>query len=177
MLKAKTKILQSIEKLCFLLCKNGNDRAELKNIRELSNASDKRPKIKSFLAKRLAQHSTQCLIYDNASDLNALKLWLPLDDSLFKNGRIIVTTRNENIQNIRFPFEMKMIKVPYLSHREKKALFYRINKRGRTVSQITSQTKVLRNRCLTKRLLHRLVSARLASILTKKHSAMQKQGN
>ena len=53
----ENKIVQSIENLCFLLCKNGNDRAELKNIKELSNASDKRPKIKSFLAKRLAQHS------------------------------------------------------------------------------------------------------------------------
>jgi hypothetical protein len=116
------------------LCKNGNDRAELKNIRDLSTASDKRPKIKSFLAKRLAQHSNWCLIYDNAMDINALKLWLPLDDDLFKNGKIIVTTRNENIQNIRFPFEMKMIKVPYLLHREKKALFYRINKKGDSVT-------------------------------------------
>ena len=127
--ETENKIVQSIENLCFLLCKNGNDRAELKNIRELSNASDKRPKIKSFLAKKLTKYSNWCLIYDNATDLNALKLWLPLDDSMFKNGKIIVTTRNENIQNIRFPFEMKMIKVPYLSHREKKVLFYRINKK------------------------------------------------
>ena len=59
---------------------------------------------------------------------------MSVGDDLFKNGKIIVTTRNENIQNIRLPFEMKMIKVPYLSHREKKSLFYRISKKGDSVT-------------------------------------------
>ena len=64
------------------------------------------------------------MIYDNATDLKVLELWLPLDDSLYKNGKIIIITSNDGIQDLCFPFEIKTIKVPYLLRQEKETLFY-----------------------------------------------------
>ena len=120
----ENEITKSFESLCFLICENAKDREDLKDITSLSDVSSKRPKLKSFLGKRLSKRGNWCLIYDNATDLKALELWLPLDDSLYKNGKIIVTTSNESIQDLCFPFEIKTVKVPYLSKQEKETSFY-----------------------------------------------------
>jgi DNA-binding CsgD family transcriptional regulator/ABC-type dipeptide/oligopeptide/nickel transport system ATPase component len=124
--ESEFKIISSFLELLFLLSKTEEHKNMLKTINGITNALEKRKKIKVFLAELLRKHKNWCLIYDNVEDLELLKFWLPLDGDLFKNGNIIITTKNKNIEHGAYPFPLQVIKVGTLSLEESEKLFYSI---------------------------------------------------
>lgn len=121
--ESEFKLIESFEALLFLLCTTDRQHNMLQAIKSIKNIDEKRKKLKVFLADLIKQHKNWCFLYDNVDDLDILKKWIPVDGNLFKNGKIIITTRNENIKNILLPCAVNVIKVDHLSYDESEKLF------------------------------------------------------
>ena len=90
---------ESFKNLAQALAKTDEDKKLLREFLEtrLSIAREKR--LIEFVKDRLKLHSGWFLIYDNVEDFAAIQAYFPIDISTWGKGRILLTTRNHNIQN------------------------------------------------------------------------------
>ena len=130
--ESEFKIIESFEDLIFLLSKTDEQLKTLQFIKNIDNPEEKRKKLKIFLADLLKGYKNWCIIYDNAEELELLRKWLPLDSNLFSNGNIIITTKNQSIENLVFPYPLNIVNVSHLTEVESEKLFYSIvNKKSK----------------------------------------------
>lgn len=121
--ESEFKIIKSFEDLLFLLCKTDEQRNILQAIKIIKNLDEKRKKLKAFLANLLKNYKNWCFLYDNVEDLDMLKRWLPLDCNLFKNGLVVITTRNAHVNHLISPCVIDVVKINHLSYDESEKLF------------------------------------------------------
>lgn len=122
--ESEFKLIESFEDLIFLLLKNDEQLKSLKFIKSINSPEEKRKKLTILIKELLKGYKNWCIIYDNAENLDLLRSWLPLDNILFKNDNIIITTKNKNIENLVFPYQLNIINISYLTTKESRRLLY-----------------------------------------------------
>jgi DNA-binding CsgD family transcriptional regulator len=139
-------LTSSFESLAQALVKTEGDKNPLKKIQDIKDAEAKEEKIIQFVKKHLSSHSDWFLIFDNVEKFTDIQKYFPQDFATWGKGKVILTTRNSNIQNnehINFTLSVGEL----LSH-QKLHLFTQIMKNNSspfTSKQIEEAKKFLEN--------------------------------
>lgn len=124
--ETKNSLTASFEALAYAISKTPEEKRELISIQEIKEASEREGKLLVFLKERIKLHSNWIFIYDNVDSFSDIKNFFPYDTNSWGNGKIIVTTRNNNIANNIYINTMNVISIGELSDAEKLALFDKI---------------------------------------------------
>lgn len=97
--ETKGSLRESFKNLANALSKTENDKKILRGLREIKNSLEREEKILRFVKERLRFHPNWLLIYDNVEELADIQKHFPQDADTWGQGKIILTTRDNNIQN------------------------------------------------------------------------------
>jgi len=89
----------SFKNLAGALLKTEEDKKILRGIQKIKNPTEKQEKIIQFVKKRLRIYSNWFLIYDNVEKFTDIQKYFPQDSVTWGDGKILLTTRDGNIQN------------------------------------------------------------------------------
>ncbi|MDR2781848.1 MAG: LuxR C-terminal-related transcriptional regulator, partial [Holosporaceae bacterium] len=109
--------------LAYKLAKNQSQREDLVFIHGISDENEKHRQLLHFVQCRMREISDWILALDNLEDLEYLKIFCPLSINMWGKGKIIITTRNENIKTVDYLGKIKIIPVCELEQKEKIELF------------------------------------------------------
>ncbi|MBY0501354.1 MAG: tetratricopeptide repeat protein [Alphaproteobacteria bacterium] len=128
---------ESFENLAHTLSRSEEDKKTLKEILELKNTAKREEEILLFVKDRLRLHANWFLIFDNMEKFSDIQKYLPKDDETWGQGKIILTTRDGNIQNNKHINDI--IPVGVLDESQKLDLFNKIMNAGNPSSHLLSQ--------------------------------------
>lgn len=89
----------SFEKLAVALLKTDGDKKELREIQEIKTLQEREEKLIKFVKTRLKATSNWFLIFDNVDEFTHIQNYFPQDFHTWGTGKIILTTRDYNLQN------------------------------------------------------------------------------
>lgn len=124
-----TSLRESFENLAQTLAKTEEDKKNLKELQEIKNATKKEEKILQFVKEHLKLQEDWLLIYDNVRSFQDIQSYFPKDSHTWGQGKIILTTRDSNIQNNKYINEA--IQVGTLDESQKLTLFAKIMSNGK----------------------------------------------
>lgn len=116
-------ILNSFADLANVLASTNELRDDLLYIKSIANSLERGKKLVSFVITELKKSNDWCLLFDNVDDFNAVKPYILFDSKICGNGKILITTRNENLKNIGYFHNFSSIDVGDLSKDEQLKLF------------------------------------------------------
>lgn len=90
---------RSVEQLAQTLAKNATDQKRLRQIQKIKNPVVREEKVIQFVKGHLKLNSDWLLIYDNVEEFSDIEKYFPQDNGTWGKGKIILTTRNNTIQN------------------------------------------------------------------------------
>jgi DNA-binding CsgD family transcriptional regulator/tetratricopeptide (TPR) repeat protein len=114
----------SFNKLGQKLAQSDVDQRLLKNIQTMSLLSEKETKLIQFVKDRLKLNPKWFLIYDNVETFVAIQKYFPNDPSEWGEGKILLTSRNSNLENNKYI--NNIIHIGELTSKEKLDLFTKI---------------------------------------------------
>lgn len=128
-LNAETKenLLSSFKDLAYSLATTNKKKEELDYIKQIQNSDERDKQLLIFVKNCLKNNPDWLLIYDNIENVSDIKNFLPIDSELWGVGKVIVTTRDNNISNNSDYIEPKnVINIQELSQDESLILFCKI---------------------------------------------------
>jgi len=120
------EIIKSFERLAIVLAKNKEERDEIEHLHMLNNMDHFKTKLMAIVQNQLHDRRNWLLIYDNVDNINDIIQYLPRSENVWGEGKILITTRNQNIVDSQYINRTNVIAVPELSAEEKKNLFFKI---------------------------------------------------
>ncbi|MBA3813971.1 MAG: tetratricopeptide repeat protein [Alphaproteobacteria bacterium] len=114
----------SFENFAHALGKTEEEKRTLQALQELKNSSERKEKLIIFVKERLKLYSPWFLIFDNVANFSDIQQYFPQDSKTWGEGKIILTTRNNNIQNS--PLISHVISTGELTPEQKLGLFTKI---------------------------------------------------
>lgn len=135
--ETRESLKNSFERLAQNLSKREKDKRELKEIQEIKDSRAREEKLVEFVKSHLKLRSNWFLIYDNVEKLTDIQKYFPLDPQIWGQGKVLLTSRNTNIQNNGQIGHV--LSVGELSQKQKLELFMKIMNRGS--SQILTATQ------------------------------------
>lgn len=97
--KTKGTLLSSLESLAYTLSKTAEDKKTIKEIQEIKNSNEREEKINLLIKEKLRSLNNWLLIYHNAENISNIQQYIPKDAKSWGEGRVILTTRDSNIQD------------------------------------------------------------------------------
>ncbi|WP_420887389.1 tetratricopeptide repeat protein [Candidatus Paracaedibacter symbiosus] len=97
--ETKESLMHSFENLAYALSQTDEHQKILRNIQGIQHEQEKEDKILLFVKERLKSNSNWLLIYDNVELFTDIQKYFPQDFRTWGKGKIILTTRNSNLQN------------------------------------------------------------------------------
>ncbi|MBA3814337.1 MAG: tetratricopeptide repeat protein [Alphaproteobacteria bacterium] len=137
--ETKESLNNAFENLADALSKTELERKKLKELKDIKVATEKAIKIISFVREKLKSHSNWLLIYDNVEKLGDIQEYVPHDASVWGKGRVIILTRDKNIENNNNI--NTTIQINELSPEEKLSLFTKIMTSGNSNKFDSSQAE------------------------------------
>ncbi|OJW46804.1 MAG: hypothetical protein BGO67_11650 [Alphaproteobacteria bacterium 41-28] len=128
-------LFNSFESLASALSKKEEYKKILREVNAIKNPTEREEKIIQFIKERLRSYSNWFLIYDNIETFKDIQQYLPQDPHAWGEGKIILTTRNSNIQ------VKDIIPIQELNQNQMSNLFFNIVEDGNT-QQLTPAQKV-----------------------------------
>jgi tetratricopeptide (TPR) repeat protein len=127
-LNAETKIslMNSFKDLAYELAQTKEQAEELSFIHQIQNSEEKEKQLLIFIKNLLKGYPNWILIYDNVVTFSEIKNYLPDHSEVWGVGKVILTTRNSNIQNTNYIEPNNVIQVEELSQEESLKLFCNI---------------------------------------------------
>ena len=129
----------SFENLAYALTKTGKDQKILREIQGIKNSTEREEKIIQFVKECLKKHLNWFLTYDNVEKFSDIQRYFPRDFATWGQGKIILTTRDSNIQNNKHI--NYIIHIRELNLHQKINLFTKIMNQENTVSFTPIQTE------------------------------------
>lgn len=133
--ETKEKLINSYIELAYVLAQTKKEKENLKLIQENKEAEIKEKQFKGFVEGRLKEKGDWLLIFDNVQDINTIKDYLPQNPRIWGNGKVLITTRDANIEHSNNINSVLFIKE--LTPDEKSTLFIKI-KDNKSVKRMTS---------------------------------------
>ncbi|MBS0186063.1 MAG: tetratricopeptide repeat protein [Proteobacteria bacterium] len=90
---------ESFEKLAHVLARTEIDQKGLKEILEMRDPIEKEDGMIQFVKERLRSQSNWLLLYDNVVAFADIQNYFPHDSMTWGSGKVILTTRDANIEN------------------------------------------------------------------------------
>jgi DNA-binding CsgD family transcriptional regulator/tetratricopeptide (TPR) repeat protein len=90
---------ESFEELAQALAKSEQEKKEIKRIHNIKDINERNIQITQFIKDKLKSHTSWLLIFDNVEILSDIQTHLPHDSTAWGNGKIILTSRDNNIRN------------------------------------------------------------------------------
>lgn len=122
--ETKSSLYESFDNLAHALAKTEEDKKILRGLLETKNSRQKKEKLINFVKERLKLHSPWFLVFDNVENFEDIQKYFPQDPKIWGEGKVILTTRNMNIQNSHFT--NKVISIGELTPKQKQDLFVKI---------------------------------------------------
>lgn len=97
--ETKESLKNSFANLAYALVKTDQQKQYLKELEYIKDPIEKEKRILQLVKEGLRSHSDWLLIYDNVLQLNKIQNYFPSDPNTWGKGKIILTTRDANIQN------------------------------------------------------------------------------
>lgn len=119
---------ESFENLAYKLSKTEADKKTLKDFHIIKDVLKREENIISFVKERLKLYGNWFLIYNDVEKFTDIYKYFPNDANVWGSGKIIITTRNVNLQNNNHM--NKIIQISELNPEEKAALFIKIMEQG-----------------------------------------------
>jgi DNA-binding CsgD family transcriptional regulator/tetratricopeptide (TPR) repeat protein len=143
-INAETVVSTSISMKCLAhsLVETETQRQNLRYILGTQGSIEREKQLMFFIKSRLNEMRDWCLLFDNVEDFEVLKRFY-LPDS---RGKIIITSRNEEIQNVSYLGKISRIVVDELTEDEKYQLFSSILEKNKwNASKVRKFLKQLPN--------------------------------
>ncbi|MBN9412958.1 MAG: tetratricopeptide repeat protein [Candidatus Paracaedimonas acanthamoebae] len=127
-LNAETKesLLNSFRDLAYALAETKEKKEELNFIQNIQNPEEKEKQILSFVKRHLKLKKEWLLIYDNVENFPEIKKYFPQDPLVWGAGKVIITTRDSNLQNAGYIKTENVLHIEELSERESLTLLSKI---------------------------------------------------
>lgn len=135
--ETKETLSESFEDLADQLSKTDEDKRILMGIIKLKDATKREGKIIQFVKERLRTYQNWLLIYDNVEKFADIQNHFPKDPGCWGQGRVILTTQDNNIENNKYV--NNTIVINELGTEEKLSLFIKIMNAGGSSSFVNLQ--------------------------------------
>lgn len=119
-------LINSFKDLAYMLAQHKEAREKLDFIQNIKNSQEREKQIIFFVRDELKKNQDWMLIFDNIESLEKIKKYLPRDPQIWGTGKIIITTRNDNIRNTSFMKPENVIYISELTAKEALILFSKI---------------------------------------------------
>ncbi|OJW47905.1 MAG: hypothetical protein BGO67_03170 [Alphaproteobacteria bacterium 41-28] len=129
----------SFEKLAQVLASTEIDQRILRGFQEIKDPTEKEDRIIQFVKERLKLIENWVLIYDNLETFADIQKHFPHDSDTWGQGKIILTTRDANIENNKEVTHT--IPIGELSPTQKLNLFKKVMEKGNARLLTVSQTE------------------------------------
>ena len=120
----------SFEDLAGALAQTEKEQKILVGFQDIKNPTEREKKLIEFVKKRLRAHLDWFFIFDNVEGFQNIQKYFPQDMETWGQGKIILTTRNSNIQNNKYV--RNTIQICELNQKQKLHLFMKIMTNGNT---------------------------------------------
>ncbi|MBX9621277.1 MAG: tetratricopeptide repeat protein [Alphaproteobacteria bacterium] len=130
--ETKEDLQASFESLAQALAKSDEDQKMLRGLFKVRIPLEREAKILQFVKERLHSQNNWFLIFDNLQQFNDIQNHFPKDPEIWGQGRVILTTRDRNIENN--VHVSSAIVVGELNTEQKLALFQKIMDNGTSLS-------------------------------------------
>lgn len=131
--ETKEDLQASFENLAQALARFSNeDQKILRGLFKVRIPLERETKIIQFVKERLRAQNNWFLIFDNVQQFNDIQNHFPKDPDIWGQGRVILTTRDRNIENNAYV--SSAIVVGELNPEQKLALFQKIMSNGASLS-------------------------------------------
>lgn len=124
--ETEDSIFSSFLDLAYNIANTPEQKKELELIKNLQDIVDKKNNLIRFVADVLKKSGDWILLMDNVVSLKNIKMYIPGNVEYWGKGRVIMTTRNENIKGSKFIKLSQVIDIEELSDEEKRELFSKI---------------------------------------------------
>lgn len=124
--ETKERLMNSFKELASKLAKTKEQKEEIGFIDFIENPEEKEIQLLFLVRNWLREKPNWILIYDNVEDLVEMKSYFPKDVKVWGNGKVIITTRDKNIENAAYIKPENIVNVEALSDDEKLILFSKI---------------------------------------------------
>ncbi len=127
-LNAETKetLITSIKQLAYSISKTEEEKQELTIILQTKDELERERKLFEFLKIKVKNYPNWLIIYNNVETFKDIKEYFPHDSKVWGNGKIIITTRDGNIEHNKHIPSENIIYVGELTQEEKLELFNKI---------------------------------------------------
>ncbi len=122
----KESLINSFKELSYALAKTKDQKSELEFIQTIQNSEEKEKRLLLLIKNWLREKPNWILIYDNVENLADMKSYFPEDAKVWGKGRVLITTRDKNIENTTYIKTENIIHIEELSDEEKLTLFSKI---------------------------------------------------
>ncbi|HQS84470.1 MAG: hypothetical protein B7Y25_06075 [Alphaproteobacteria bacterium 16-39-46] len=119
----KETLMTSFNDLAYSLAKTKKQKENLEFIQKISDPQEKEKQILSFVKEALKEKRNWVLIYDNVENFAEIKNYFPQDPDVWGHGKVILTTRDSNINNTSYIKSENIIEVGELQPEEALKLF------------------------------------------------------
>lgn len=140
-------IIDSLKGLAHALCKSQEEKNEFSKIENIQDIHLLERSIYLFLSKVIHNFPDWIIIYDKVKSFQDIMKYFPYDETIWGDGRIIITTNNVNISLSNYIADENLIYVEELNDQQKFDLFYSIisTKNNRNKESNSSYTNCLKN--------------------------------
>lgn len=137
------EVMKSFERFAIVLAKSEEEKEEIEHLPMLNNMDHFKTKLMSIIQNQLRNRRDWLLIYDNVDNINDIIQYLPRSENVWGEGKILITTRNQNIVDSQYIHRKNVIYTPELSSEEKKNLFFKIRYPGMNAAKDLSKQDLL----------------------------------
>ena len=124
--ESQNSLYLSLYKIASLLAQTPSQRDEITFIKNIDTDDVKKTKLLHFITSQLKQSNDWCILFDNVDDFSIIADCFPHDPEIWGSGKVIITTRNFNVEDVTFLNPKSIIKVGRLNAEEKEKLFNKI---------------------------------------------------
>lgn len=121
--ETRESLSQSFEDLAFYLSTTNKDKSLLQEIKEIKDPNEREKKIVFFTAKKLSALPNWLMLYDNVEHFQRIQYFFPYNELQWGKGKVIITTRDNNISNSNYINPAHVIHIQDLTAEEKYILF------------------------------------------------------
>ncbi|MBX9786602.1 MAG: tetratricopeptide repeat protein [Alphaproteobacteria bacterium] len=140
--ETKEDLQASFESLAQALAKSDEDQKILRGLFKMRTPLEREAKILQFVKERLHGQNNWFLIFDNVQQFNDIQNHFPKDPEIWGQGKIILTTRDRNIENNAYV--SSAIIVGELNPQQKLTLFQKIMNNGGALSSVPKEQEEIK---------------------------------
>jgi tetratricopeptide (TPR) repeat protein/DNA-binding CsgD family transcriptional regulator len=122
--ETKRSLRESFESFAYLLAITEEEKKVLMGLKDIRDPEEKEEKTILFVKERLKLNPGWLLIFDNVEKFQDIVKYFPSDETIWGQGKIIITTRNSNMETHSAIY--RTISIKELTPEEKLGLFLKI---------------------------------------------------